>query len=307
MGTEPSSDFEPADPAYASRVRASFARQGLMCTLGAELVRVGPGTCEIRLPFREGLSQQHGFFHAGATAAIADSAGGYAALSLMGADDSVLSVEYKINLLAPAQGDLLIARARVIRAGRTLTVCRADVAVRRGGVETECATMQQTVIRLAGRPDEPPGAGAAGPERRRARPEAPSAYCGRAGAGTVAARRRLRPAETRPRTRNVKAPRPAPIACALSSRSLVYRITAGRLTSACGCPLCERNPASLYQPSAGGATTEATTAPRIAPSRTKISTVLVTKPPLAEEPAAFAHPMPAPTRMHPASPPGEAR
>jgi uncharacterized protein (TIGR00369 family) len=149
--------FEPADPDFAARVAESFARQGLMQTLGAHLEDVRPGFCEIRLPYREGLSQQHGFFHAGATGAIADSAGGYAAYSLMPRGDSVLSVEYKINLLAPARGDLLIARGAVLNAGRTLTVCRVDVAVRRDGAERLCATMQQTLIRLTGRADTPPG------------------------------------------------------------------------------------------------------------------------------------------------------
>ncbi len=149
------SSFQPADPGFAERIRDSFGRQGLMGTLGAELGSVRPGYCEIRLPFRETLSQQHGFFHAGATGAIADSAGGYAAFSLMGAGDSVLSVEYKLNLLAPARGDLLIARGQVVRAGRTLTVSRVDVAVRRDGVETLCATMLQTLMRLTGRSDLP--------------------------------------------------------------------------------------------------------------------------------------------------------
>ncbi|HTO88502.1 MAG TPA: PaaI family thioesterase [Thermoanaerobaculia bacterium] len=147
--------FQPADADFADRVLGSFARQGLMQTLGAHLEDVRPGFCEIRLPYRDGLSQQHGFFHAGATAAIADSAGGYAAFSLMGADDSVLSVEYKINLLSPARGDLLIARGRVVRAGKTLSVCHTDVFVRREGNETLCATMQQTVMRLRDRADLP--------------------------------------------------------------------------------------------------------------------------------------------------------
>jgi len=147
--------FEPADPNFADRVRASFARQGLMRLLGAELSAVGAGTCEIRLPFREDLSQQHGFFHAGATAAIADSAGGYAAYALMEASDSVLSVEFKINLLAPARGEMLLARGQVIRGGRTLFVCRADVFARHAGADTLCATMQQTIMRMSGRPDLP--------------------------------------------------------------------------------------------------------------------------------------------------------
>ncbi len=149
--------FQPADPAFAARVHASFRRQGFMRHLGAALAVVEPGYCEIRLPFREELGQQHGFFHAGAVAAVADSAGGYAAYTLMAAGDSVLTVEYKINLLAPGRGDEAIARARVVRAGRTLTICQVDVYAVGDGAETHCATMQQTVIRLADRPDVPPG------------------------------------------------------------------------------------------------------------------------------------------------------
>jgi len=151
----PEPEFESPDPGYAERVRSSFGRQGLMRTLGAELGEVRPGACEIRLPFRDGLSQQHGFFHAGATASIADSAGGYAAYTLMPESDSVLSVEFKINLLAPARGDLLVARGRVLKAGRTLFVCRADVFAVSGNEESLCATMQQTVMRMTGRPEAP--------------------------------------------------------------------------------------------------------------------------------------------------------
>lgn len=145
--------FNPRDPDYPARVRASFERQGFMRSLGAELTRVEPGFCEIRLPYREDLSQQHGYFHAGALGAVADSAGGYAAFTLMGANDSVLTVEYKLNLVAPGRGDLAIARARVIRPGRTLTVCQADVFVVTEGTETLCAVLQQTVIRMEGRAD----------------------------------------------------------------------------------------------------------------------------------------------------------
>ncbi|HTO76219.1 MAG TPA: PaaI family thioesterase [Thermoanaerobaculia bacterium] len=152
-----SASFTPSDPDFEARVRASFARQGLMRTLGAELAAVRPGFCEIRLPYRDALSQQHGYFHAGATAAVADSAGGYAAFTLMGPGDSVLAVEFKINLLEPARGDALFARGQVLRSGRTLSVCRVDVFVTRDGEEMPCAAMQQTVIRLAGRPDAPAG------------------------------------------------------------------------------------------------------------------------------------------------------
>jgi uncharacterized protein (TIGR00369 family) len=146
-------DFQPRDANYRERVRKSFRRQKFMKTLGAELVKVEPGFCEIRLPYREALEQQHGFMHAGAVGAIADSAGGYAAYTLMSQNDSVLSVEYKLNLLEPAQGEAVIARGRVVRSGRTLAVCQVDVFALRDGVESLCATMQQTVMRLADRPD----------------------------------------------------------------------------------------------------------------------------------------------------------
>jgi uncharacterized protein (TIGR00369 family) len=123
-----------------------------MATLGASLKRVEPGAIEIHLPVRPEISQQHGFVHAGAIAAIADSACGYAALSLMGADSGVLAVEFKINLLAPGAGDYLVARGRVIRAGRTLSVCQADVAAISGGAEKPVAVMTATIMNVQGRP-----------------------------------------------------------------------------------------------------------------------------------------------------------
>lgn len=147
--------FEAQDPEYQRRVRESFARQGLMRHLGAELVSLTPGGAEIRLPFRPELTQQHDYFHAGATGAIADTACGYAAYTLMPADASVLTVEYKINLLAPADGDELVARARVVRAGKTLTICLADVFARKGGDEKHCATVLATIMCMAGKPDRP--------------------------------------------------------------------------------------------------------------------------------------------------------
>jgi uncharacterized protein (TIGR00369 family) len=143
--------FESRDPEFQAKVRESFERQGLMKHLGAQLSELRPGQCEIRVPFRDELSQQHGYFHAGVTGAIADSAAGYAAFSLMPPGCSVLSVEYKLNLLAPAQGELLIARAQVIRAGRTLTVVRADVFVLKDGAENLCATFLATIMALAGK------------------------------------------------------------------------------------------------------------------------------------------------------------
>ena len=128
-------------------VRASFARRGLMAHLGAEVVEVGAGACTISCRPRPELTQQHGFVHAGVIAAIADSAAGYAAMSLMPVGSEVLTVEYKLNLMSPAEGDLLIARGRVLRAGRTLTVCEATVAAVRQRAETPCAIMLATLIR----------------------------------------------------------------------------------------------------------------------------------------------------------------
>jgi uncharacterized protein (TIGR00369 family) len=137
------------------RVRESFSRQGLMRHLGAEVTRLAPGECEIRVPFRQELTQQHGYFHAGVTAAIADSASGYAAYSLMPSNYSVLTVEYKINLVAPAAGNALIARARVMRSGKTLKVCTADVFAVKDGAETLCATTLSTIMAMADRSDLP--------------------------------------------------------------------------------------------------------------------------------------------------------
>ena len=147
--------FEAQDPEFARRVQESFARQGLMKHLGAELVNLHPGSAEIRVPFRSELTQQHDYFHAGVAGAIADSACGYAAYTLMAADSSVLTVEYKMNLLAPADGEELIARARVVRSGKTLKICAADVFVRNGGAENHCATMLSTAMCMAGKPDLP--------------------------------------------------------------------------------------------------------------------------------------------------------
>src|SRR6201993_4922226 len=108
---------------YQQRVRDSFARQGAMGLLGAVLARIEPGMVEIELPFRSDLSQQHGFFHAGMVSTVADSAGGYAAYTLFPADTSVLTVEFKVNLIAPADGERVRAEGLVIRSGRTLTIC----------------------------------------------------------------------------------------------------------------------------------------------------------------------------------------
>jgi len=145
--------FTPAFPGFAERVRESFSRQGLMALFGAEMTRIEAGYCEIRLVARPEFAQQHGYVHAGVTAAIADSACGYAAFSLMPEDASVLTVEYKINLLAPADGKILLARGTVIRNGRTLKVARGEVFCGATGSETLCAEMLNTVMTLHGRAD----------------------------------------------------------------------------------------------------------------------------------------------------------
>jgi uncharacterized protein (TIGR00369 family) len=145
------SSFEPQTEDYAVRVRESYLRQTAMQTLGAELTAIAPGAIEIVLPYREDLCQQHGFIHAGVITAIADSACGYAAYSLMPADAGVLTVEFKVNFLHPAAGERLIARGIVSRAGRTISVCAADVFAVNGGSEKVVATMLATVMTIQGR------------------------------------------------------------------------------------------------------------------------------------------------------------
>ena len=148
-------DFQPSNPDYAEQVRESFARQAFMGHIGAELVAISPGVCEIHLPHRPELTQQHGFFHGGVIGALADTAGGYAGYALAPAGSTVLTVEYKLNLVAPGAGERLIARGRVIRAGRTLTVTRAEVSALEDGDETLCATALQTLMIQTNRADGP--------------------------------------------------------------------------------------------------------------------------------------------------------
>jgi uncharacterized protein (TIGR00369 family) len=143
--------FQPADPNFEQRTRESFAKQGIMGHIGAKLDVVRPGHVEISLAFRPELSQQHGFFHAGVISTIADSVGGYAGFTLFPADAGVLTVEFKINLLAAADGERAVAVGEVIRSGRTLTVCRLDAFVEKGGKRTHCATGTQTLMSLVGR------------------------------------------------------------------------------------------------------------------------------------------------------------
>ena len=145
------SAHDPQDPDYESRVRSSFDRQQFMQTLGARLTRVAPGEVDVELPVRDALVQQHGFVHAGALATVADSACGYAALSLMPAGAAVLSVEFKINLLAPAAGNRVVARGRVIRAGKTVTVCWGEVTAYDDPTERLVATMVATMMTVRDR------------------------------------------------------------------------------------------------------------------------------------------------------------
>ncbi len=140
---------------FAERVRRSFARQGFMAMLGANLTKVAPGQVEITIAHDAALTQQHGFFHGGVVGAIADNAGGYASFSLLADTASILTVEYKVNLMAPARGELLIARGKVVRPGRTLTVAKADIFVLQGKNEVLCATMLGTFMALENTADEP--------------------------------------------------------------------------------------------------------------------------------------------------------
>jgi uncharacterized protein (TIGR00369 family) len=134
------------DPAYEARVRESFSRQRHMATLGAEIVFIAPGEVHLAFPFAEEFCQQNGFLHAGAVASVADSANGYAAYTLAPPDTDVLAVEFKINLLSPARAPGFVACGRVLRPGRTLTVCQADVFTTGAGERTLIATMLSTVI-----------------------------------------------------------------------------------------------------------------------------------------------------------------
>src|SRR5262249_28111787 len=144
----PARAFAAPDPGFEALVRDSFAQQAMMRTLGAELVAVRAGEVEIALPFRSDLTQQHGYLHAAVVTAIADSACGYAASTLMSAGSEVLSVEFKVNLLAPAAGRRFVARARVLRPGRTLAVCAAEVSAQDDRGDTLVAAMQATMIAI---------------------------------------------------------------------------------------------------------------------------------------------------------------
>jgi uncharacterized protein (TIGR00369 family) len=141
----------PQDPAFAERVRASFAKQGAMGTLGASLEVVEPGRVTIELPWRQALTQQHGFLHAGMVATALDSACGYAAATLMPADAGVLTIEFKINLLAPAQGQRFRMEGVVVKPGRTITVAEGRAYALHEGGEKLVATLGATLMTITGR------------------------------------------------------------------------------------------------------------------------------------------------------------
>ena len=133
--------FEPRDPEWEAKVRASYAKQSVMALIGAELAALRPGWVEIHLPFRADLCQQNGFFHAGIISTVVDSAAGYAGHTLMAPGAGVLTVEFKINLMAPGDGELLIATGEVLRPGRNLVIAKGDAWIRKHGRLTHCATM----------------------------------------------------------------------------------------------------------------------------------------------------------------------
>ena len=146
--------FVAPDPGYPQRVRDSFARQGAMSLIGAEIIELAPGRCAIAAPHRPEISQQHGYVHAGIISTLVDSAGGYAGFTLFPAGSSVLTVEFKVNLLAPAIGDRIVAEGFVVKPGRTLAITRGEVYAEDNGVRTLVALMQQTLIVMYGRPEQ---------------------------------------------------------------------------------------------------------------------------------------------------------
>lgn len=145
--------MEPRDPQWLEKVRGSFACQKVMALIGAELGDLQPGRCEIHLPFRDDLTQQNNYFHAGIISTVIDSAGGYAGFTLMPAGTNVLTVEYKLNMLAPGEGVRLIAVGEVVKSGKNLVITRGDAYVVNNGRSIHCATMQQTLMTMHGQAD----------------------------------------------------------------------------------------------------------------------------------------------------------
>ncbi len=147
-------NWQVPDHDYKTRVMDSFQRQPFMQTLGIELVQIDSGYCEMKLPYKKELTQQHGYFHAGVIATIADNSAGYAAFSLMQPTSSPLTVEFKINLLSPGQGEFLCAKSRVIKNGRTLKICQTEVFNEREGKEILCAIAIVSLMELENRSDQ---------------------------------------------------------------------------------------------------------------------------------------------------------
>jgi uncharacterized protein (TIGR00369 family) len=143
-----------SDPHFAERVHSSFERQNAMHLIHATLPVVEHGRTEIHLPHWDGVEQQHGFVHGGVVGMIADSAAGYAAMTMVPASASVLTVEFKMNLMAPADGEMLIARGQVVRPGRTLIITKAEVFAIKDGKESLCALMQQTIMVMHGKAEK---------------------------------------------------------------------------------------------------------------------------------------------------------
>ncbi len=147
-------EFNARSTDFRKKVQDSFNRQKFMKFINAELVDIQPGFCEIHVPYHVNLTQQHGYFHAGIISTIADNAAGYAGFSLMEDDSSILTVEFKLNLISPGNGELLIAKSNVLKNGKTLTICRAEVYIVKNGVEKLCAASQTTLIELKNKSDK---------------------------------------------------------------------------------------------------------------------------------------------------------
>jgi len=147
-------NFSAPDPEFQERALTSFDSQGFLRHIGAKIVELRPGHCEVQVAFRDQLTQQHGYFSGGVVAALADVASGYAAFSLLEADASNVTVEFKLNFLAPASGEHLIARGSVIKSGKILTVCQSNVFSVSGGSEKLCATAISTLIALPGKAEK---------------------------------------------------------------------------------------------------------------------------------------------------------
>ncbi|MBQ0735522.1 PaaI family thioesterase [Aquimarina celericrescens] len=146
--------IKPKFTTYKKKVRESFERQNFMKLIDAKLIDIQPGYCEIHVPYSSNLTQQHGFFHAGVISTVADNTAGYAAFSLMEEHSSVLTVEFKINLISPGDGELLIGKSNVLKNGRTLTICNSEVYIVKDGNEKLCAAAQLTLIELKNSTDK---------------------------------------------------------------------------------------------------------------------------------------------------------